>query len=222
MSPSQEVNCPEIPAKRGLTATSADTKLGSQINFTCTDDNSLIGASQITCLASGNWSAALPVCESKKYLGRSLANGSLDHGFFKGVECGDIPLTSYYNNNPHNQQNSHHQGNWTTPQVSVLSREVGGQAVFSCPAGAIRGPVESICQPSGEWSTPFPTCAGKLSECLLLLTSQPTPARCNNQPTNLQVQSSSIVVRPTCASCISVCVPQQNQSPWVSKCGPID
>lgn len=148
----QEVNCPEIPARRGLVVSSGETMLSTHVTLSCANGNSLIGAAEITCLASGNWSAPLPVCESKNYLGTDLANGTLDHGFFKGVECGDIPLTSY----------NSHQGNGTTPQVSVLSREVGGRAAFSCPSGAIRGPVESVCLPSGEWSTPFPTCAGKL------------------------------------------------------------
>ncbi|XP_073824682.1 hig-anchoring scaffold protein isoform X2 [Musca autumnalis] len=61
----------------------------------------------------------------------------------ESVECGDIPLPN----------------NITSPRVSVLSREVGGRAAFSCPSGyGLRGPSESICMPSGEWATPFPTC----------------------------------------------------------------
>lgn len=48
------------------------------------------------------------------------------------------------------------------PRVAVLSREVGGRAAFSCHSGfGLRGPSESICLPSGEWATPFPTCVGK-------------------------------------------------------------
>ncbi|XP_075151703.1 hig-anchoring scaffold protein isoform X2 [Haematobia irritans] len=61
----------------------------------------------------------------------------------ESVECGDIPLPN----------------NVTSPRVSVLSREVGGRAAFSCPSGyGLRGPSESICMPSGEWATPFPSC----------------------------------------------------------------
>ena len=127
------------------------------MSLSCHNGNSLIGAGELTCLASGNWSAPLPVCESKNFLGTvHLANGTLDHELFKGVECGDIPLTSL------NGHSHHHFGNGTAPQVSVLSREVGGRAAFTCPqGGAIRGPSESVCLPNGEWSTPFPTCAGK-------------------------------------------------------------
>lgn len=56
--------------------------------------------------------------------------------------------------------------NRSVPRVAVLSREVGGRAAFSCKLGfGIRGPAESICLPSGEWATPFPTCVG--TECEL-------------------------------------------------------
>lgn len=33
--------------------------------FSCANGNSLIGAAQVTCLPSGNWSAPLPLCESE-------------------------------------------------------------------------------------------------------------------------------------------------------------
>lgn len=46
-------------------------------------------------------------------------------------------------------------------RVSILSRGVGGQAVFSCPAGfALLGPTHTVCQASGDWAGPFPTCKG--------------------------------------------------------------
>jgi len=61
-----------------------------------------------------------------------------------GVECADLSSNSTSN-----------------LRVSILSREVGGQAVFSCPAGfGLRGSANTMCQPSGEWAGPFPTCEG--------------------------------------------------------------
>jgi len=47
-------------------------------------------------------------------------------------------------------------------RTSVVSREVGGKAIFSCPPGyIIRGSTgESICQPNGEWTKPMPHCEG--------------------------------------------------------------
>ncbi|GAB0099339.1 locomotion-related protein Hikaru genki [Sergentomyia squamirostris] len=71
------INCPEIPAKRGLIMSTTDTKLSTKLVFSCANGNSLIGASEITCMPSSNWSAPLPVCES--------------------VECGDIPLLTSSN-----------------------------------------------------------------------------------------------------------------------------
>ncbi|XP_028899392.1 uncharacterized protein LOC105217452 isoform X1 [Zeugodacus cucurbitae] len=66
------INCPEIPQRRGLIVNTNDTKLSTRALLSCANGNSLIGASELFCLPSGNWSAPLPVCES--------------------VECGDIPL----------------------------------------------------------------------------------------------------------------------------------
>jgi len=62
------VNCPEIPARRGLTLATTDTKMSAKVVLSCANGNSLIGASELTCLPSGNWSAPLPVCESKVFL----------------------------------------------------------------------------------------------------------------------------------------------------------
>lgn len=61
----QAIHCPEIPIKRGLKANINDTKLGSKIQLSCLNGNSLIGANELTCMPSGNWSSPLPVCESR-------------------------------------------------------------------------------------------------------------------------------------------------------------
>lgn len=63
-----------------------------------------------------------------------------------GVECGEVSIPP--------------SGNGTAPRVAIISREVGGRAAFSCPPGhGLKGPSESVCQPSGEWSQPLPTCS---------------------------------------------------------------
>lgn len=59
------VACPEIPARRGLTLSSNETKLSTRVALSCANGNSLIGAGELVCLPSGNWSAPLPVCESR-------------------------------------------------------------------------------------------------------------------------------------------------------------
>jgi hypothetical protein len=63
--------------RRGLSLGSKETMMGTKVHFHCTNGNSLIGAHEVICLPSGNWSAPLPVCES--------------------VECGEVPLTPAMN-----------------------------------------------------------------------------------------------------------------------------
>lgn len=80
-----------------------------------------------------------------KLVGRSVQRSAC---VFVAVECGDVPLVA--------------SSNRSVPRVAVLSREVGGRAAFSCKLGyGIRGNAEAVCLPTGEWSTPFPTCVGK-------------------------------------------------------------
>lgn len=53
--------------------------------------------------------------------------------------------------------------NLTDPnlRIAVLSRQVGGEIMFSCMQGfGLNGPTHSTCLPTGEWEQPFPTCAG--------------------------------------------------------------
>ncbi|KAK9711611.1 WAP-type (Whey Acidic Protein) 'four-disulfide core' [Popillia japonica] len=116
------VHCPVVPQRRGLTVNTQSTKMNTQLKFICVNGNALIGAQEITCLPSGNWSAPFPVCES--------------------IECGEVGgiLPSHL-------------------RVTIVSREVGGRAQFSCvPGFGIRGPHETICLTTGEWATPYPTC----------------------------------------------------------------
>jgi Sushi repeat (SCR repeat) len=71
------IHCNELVARRGLSLSIKETMMGSKVHFHCTNGNSLIGAHEVTCLPSGNWSAPLPVCES--------------------IECGEVPLTASMN-----------------------------------------------------------------------------------------------------------------------------
>ncbi|KAL1115089.1 hypothetical protein AAG570_007120 [Ranatra chinensis] len=116
------IHCPVLPSRRGLKKSTEDTKMNTKVTLSCINGNSLIGAHELTCLPSGNWSAHIPVCES--------------------MECPDLGTLS--------------DGNL---RASILSREVGGQVVFSCTPGyGLNGPAHSTCLPTGEWATPLPTC----------------------------------------------------------------
>uniref|UniRef100_A0A1B6MNE1 Sushi, von Willebrand factor type A, EGF and pentraxin domain-containing protein 1 n=3 Tax=Cicadellinae TaxID=33370 RepID=A0A1B6MNE1_9HEMI len=116
------VHCPEFPARRGLKLSTQNTKMNTRVMLTCANGNSLIGAPEIVCLPSGNWSAPVPVCES--------------------MECPDL------GNLPD-----------TNLRSTILSREVGGQVMFSCTQGfGLIGPAHSTCLPAGEWAAPLPQC----------------------------------------------------------------
>lgn len=39
--------------------------MNTRLLFSCVNGNALIGAQEVTCLPSGNWSSPFPVCESK-------------------------------------------------------------------------------------------------------------------------------------------------------------
>lgn len=50
-------------------------------------------------------------------------------------------------------------------RATILSREVGGQVMFSCSQGfGLIGPAHSSCLNSGEWATPLPHCKGSLQQ----------------------------------------------------------
>ncbi|XP_039298453.1 sushi, von Willebrand factor type A, EGF and pentraxin domain-containing protein 1 isoform X2 [Nilaparvata lugens] len=116
------VHCNQLPSRRGLKMSTTNTKMNTRVILTCNNGNSLIGAPELVCLPSGNWSAPMPVCES--------------------MECPDLINLSDPN-----------------LRASILSREVGGQVMFSCSQGfGLVGPAHSTCQPSGEWASPLPTC----------------------------------------------------------------
>ncbi|KAK7593077.1 hypothetical protein V9T40_007829 [Parthenolecanium corni] len=117
------VHCPVIPARKGLIINTKETKMNTEVEFSCSNGNALLGTSFVMCLPSGNWSAAIPTCET--------------------VQC---PLLD----------------NLTDPnlRVAILSRVVGGQAMFSCIQGyGLHGPVHATCLQNATWTKPFPTCS---------------------------------------------------------------
>lgn len=59
------VHCPEISQRRGLIVSTQSTKMTTRVRFSCANNNALIGAPEIVCLPSGNWSSPFPVCESE-------------------------------------------------------------------------------------------------------------------------------------------------------------
>lgn len=47
------------------------------------------------------------------------------------------------------------------PKITILGRDVGGKALFSCSQGyMVEGASEAVCQSNGEWSSAIPLCKG--------------------------------------------------------------
>ncbi|XP_017775518.1 PREDICTED: CUB and sushi domain-containing protein 3 isoform X2 [Nicrophorus vespilloides] len=61
------IHCPVVPQRRGLSVNTQSTKMNTKLNFGCINGNALIGAQEVVCLPSGNWSAPFPVCEICRY-----------------------------------------------------------------------------------------------------------------------------------------------------------
>lgn len=59
------VHCGEITPRRGLALSTTATQMGTKVQFSCNNGNALIGTPEIVCLASGNWSSSIPICESE-------------------------------------------------------------------------------------------------------------------------------------------------------------
>lgn len=77
------------------------------------------------------------------------------------------------------------------PRVSILSREVGGRATFSCQPGyGIYGPSQTTCLSTGEWAQPFPTCTGLKTNGTSSKRKKPTknPFNITNPFIHLEVQ----------------------------------
>ncbi|XP_069936040.1 sushi, von Willebrand factor type A, EGF and pentraxin domain-containing protein 1 isoform X3 [Cherax quadricarinatus] len=124
------IHCPDIASMNKsdeLTSLRYDpadnTRMSTVVNFSCTPGSSLVGAQQIKCLPSGNWSAPIPRCEN--------------------IQCPEPPLRS----------------SKSSPRVTVIRQGVGGRIVYTCPRRhTLRGAAQAVCQESGQWSSPPPTC----------------------------------------------------------------
>ncbi|KAK8751077.1 hypothetical protein OTU49_012898, partial [Cherax quadricarinatus] len=47
----------------------------------------------------------------------------------------------------------------SSPRVTVIRQGVGGRIVYTCPRRhTLRGAAQAVCQESGQWSSPPPTC----------------------------------------------------------------
>ncbi|KAH7983928.1 hypothetical protein HPB52_015378 [Rhipicephalus sanguineus] len=57
------VHCRPLPSVSGLSVSTATTRMGTKVVFSCDEGQRLRGSQQAMCLPSGNWSAPPPICQ---------------------------------------------------------------------------------------------------------------------------------------------------------------
>jgi len=58
-------SCPQLVAPSNGHCAPCSAISGQQAQFTCDDQYTLFGSSNITCLSNGQWSDTIPTCKSK-------------------------------------------------------------------------------------------------------------------------------------------------------------
>ncbi|GAB6024202.1 hypothetical protein CHUAL_008903 [Chamberlinius hualienensis] len=111
-----------------------------------------------------------------------------------------------------------------TLKIQILSREVGGRAVFSCKQGhSLRGPTEAFCEMTGLWSLPFPTCESQHLSAEVRCTPPAVPE--NGYTQNSGIHKAGDVVQYSCnqgymmeGQAIIVCQENGRWSGAIPKC----
>ncbi|KAK9874005.1 hypothetical protein WA026_002356 [Henosepilachna vigintioctopunctata] len=174
------VHCPVVPQRRGLTVNTQSTKMNTQLKFSCINGNSLIGAPDVTCLPSGNWSAPFPVCEKVQ----CDPPKAPENGFIQGTgpyKAGDVvqvncnpefmmegqPIIACQDNSrwskkiPKCVQACSYPGTTISGRMSAVKffYKIGENITFTCEDNlVIKGASMLKCLKNGKWSNTIPTC----------------------------------------------------------------
>uniref|UniRef100_A0A1Y1L7X8 Sushi domain-containing protein n=2 Tax=Photinus pyralis TaxID=7054 RepID=A0A1Y1L7X8_PHOPY len=174
------VHCPHIPKRRGLTASTEDTKMSTHVTFNCENGNALTGPSEIVCLPSGNWNSSFPICEKVQCENPK----SPENGFYHGTGAFKVGDVVQYNCNTdyvmEGQSVSACQdsGRWSGtlpkcipacsyPGTTISGKmssvkfyyKMGENITFSCENNLVlKGASMLKCLKNGKWSNTIPTC----------------------------------------------------------------
>ncbi|XP_056646421.1 sushi, von Willebrand factor type A, EGF and pentraxin domain-containing protein 1 isoform X5 [Diorhabda sublineata] len=180
------IHCPVVPQRRGLTVNTQSTKMNTKLKFSCINGNALIGAPEVVCLPSGNWSAPFPICE-KVHCDNPNAP---ENGYIQGsgpYKAGDVVQI---NCNPDYmmegqpiiacQENSRWSGKMpkcvqacSYPGTTISGRmssvkffyKIGENITFTCEEGLqLKGAAMLKCLKNGKWSNTIPTCLPENSD----------------------------------------------------------
>ncbi|XP_050520065.1 sushi, von Willebrand factor type A, EGF and pentraxin domain-containing protein 1 isoform X2 [Daktulosphaira vitifoliae] len=176
------VHCPSIPSKRSLTIGSQNTKLNTRVTFSCAKGYNLIGASEINCLPSGNWSDPIPSCEIiecdeiEKLIDPNLRVAVLSHQV--GGEIMFSCMQGFGLTGP-THSTCLPTGEWEQPfptcaavtcpwpgdpphgylAISQNSYRPGERVSVNCePYYVLDGQPNLVCQDNGNWSASLPVC----------------------------------------------------------------
>ncbi|XP_050014365.1 P-selectin [Alexandromys fortis] len=199
----EALQCREFSIPRKAQVTCSDPfgalKYQSVCSFSCDEGSLLVGASAISCLATGQWSGVPPECQDitcPPLLGphngtmtciqplggstyKSMCQFICDEGFYlSGPERLDCSPSGHWTGTPPTCEATKCPGIFAPDQGSLdCSHDhgefsIGSICRFSCNKGyELVGSTSVECTVSGRWSSPPPTCTG--------VTSLPNPeVRC--------------------------------------------
>lgn len=62
------IHCSPLPNVSGLSVSTSNTRMGTEVVFSCDEGQKLQGSQQSVCLPSGNWSTEVPYCQGMPWL----------------------------------------------------------------------------------------------------------------------------------------------------------
>ncbi|XP_065203954.1 sushi, von Willebrand factor type A, EGF and pentraxin domain-containing protein 1-like, partial [Planococcus citri] len=176
------VHCPAVPSKKGLIMSTKDTKMNTEVQFSCSNGNALSGEDFVVCLPSGNWSAIIPTCETVQCPElNNLTDANLRVAVLNRIVGGQAMFSCIQGYGLHGPIHSTclQNGSWSQPfpTCSEVFCDWSGYLThgytlsqrkkykpreiiqFNCqPNYVLDGQYEIECQENGQWSSPIPLC----------------------------------------------------------------
>jgi len=177
------VTCPDIPLGRFLRKSSNDTKLSSEIKFSCSAGKKLFGPAKLLCLPTGSWSDIPPACEkiTCPSVNSVVKDPHVNHQVLSYRSGGEVTFSCPLGYKLHGDRAAQcgHTATWSikaeprcepvfcpmplVPDHGALQTtgpfRVGDISRFVCNLGFMMvGESVSACIGKGTWSSPSPTC----------------------------------------------------------------
>ncbi|XP_019713979.1 sushi, von Willebrand factor type A, EGF and pentraxin domain-containing protein 1 isoform X2 [Hippocampus comes] len=156
--------------------------MGSQVAFRCENGYELIGAAKLQCLETGTWDGPVPHCRAQSCPPPSVPENSLMTGsnFTYGSKVTFSCMKGFLPQIPYEFQ-CISSLRWSGTPLVCHPVSCGGPPIvgnayytlttntykstvsYSCAEGfRPQGPIEVVCEETGEWSRPYPRCVSVL------------------------------------------------------------